>query len=543
MNPTNNIPKEYQTPQLMNYVGGLTPAQQNSVPTNQAILQQQPIQTPVVSQPTAPISASSMQPTQALKIPNLTPQSSGAEAIIAGTAQGAIDYNLAQQNAEKLQGAAGDQASIERKRLNDLAESVYGAKSAVQQNQVELERQLGIEMEQKALSEINTNIANENVAYRAEQDRIRNTPMSQAQAQVELGNLSDTYGRRLADLAIRQSAAQGNITSIQSNADRQTKLLLAPLDNKIKFLETFGKENVDALEKKDQQKLQLMVQDIESQKANIKDLQKTKTDFLTEVAKNGGGTDVQLIAAIQNARTPEEAASIAANSGYIGREDRLNSAFDRNIKQQQLNLAQAEFALKRAASTGSPKLISEQANKLVSTGDPTSNKVAIAALLSGDAVSAGTKGRLAPANEVMNAVEEFAANRQTGEFAGLGIGGRIKEGFKSLVNAESEESKLNSQALAALDLKVQQWASGASLSDPQTKQVQKLVPQKTDSDSTIRTKLSGLYNYMANNVESGLLTDGINVNFKPVNLFETRELIDKASPEQLQQLKDLGLIQ
>lgn len=209
---------------------------------------------------------------------------------------------------------------------------------------------------------------------------------------------------------------------------------------------------------------------------------------------------------------------------------------DRQIKQAQLS------KLYQDARTDNVVDFANQANQLSQQGDARTNREILSAILSGKTVSAGTKGRLAPANSVMVALQDFAEQRQTGEFTGVGIAGRLKEGVKSIFNLEDPKSITNKQNIEAINLKVQQWASGAALTEQQTKQVERLTPSKNDSDRAVRAKMNGLYNYMLKQVESDLLTDGVNINFAPVNMFETYDLLKEATPEQLAELKSLGLI-
>jgi len=308
-----------------------------------------PTSTTPLSQTAIPVS--DLQGTQPIKVPNVTPPRSEAPAVIAQADQSVINYQEAQKRADELLKMQGTEATKERSALNKLAESVFGQRTDVLQGQTQREQALGITEQQKALQTVNDEIASATVALRAEQDRIRNTPMSQAQKSVELGALEDTYGRRLTDMAIRQSAVQGNIGAIREESDRQTRLLLAPLDNKLQYLSTFAKDNVDALDKKEQQKLNLIINDVQMQREDVKTLQKAKADLITEIANNGGGSNTNLVSQIQGAKTVDEAYALAGKSGFIGK-------LDRQIKQAQINKIYSDMANKgvsRKPATGAEK--------------------------------------------------------------------------------------------------------------------------------------------------------------------------------------------
>jgi hypothetical protein len=65
----------------------------------------------------------------------------------------------------------------------------------------------------------------------------------------------------------------------------------------------------------------------------------------------------------------------------------------------------------------------------------------------------------------------------------------------------SEKSIKNRAYLDAINLRVQQWASGASLTESQIKQVNKLVPKPTDTDYTAKAKANALIDFMNQQVK------------------------------------------
>jgi hypothetical protein len=172
---------------------------------------------------------------------------------------------------------------------------------------------------------------------------------------------------------------------------------------------------------------------------------------------------------------------------------------------------------------------------------PAIAKAVLAELAGNKAISSGTRAKIAPAVEVLNSIDDFANKNIEGKFTGTGgLFGLAPLGqfFKGLVNRKDKEYILNKQDINAVNLKVQQWASGASLTEQQTTQVNDLTPNVYDSDSVIRTKSNGLYNFMLNQAEGNLITDGVNVQFPSVNLFEIRDLYDRASSEQQKVIKE-----
>ena len=70
-----------------------------------------------------------------------------------------------------------------------------------------------------------------------------------------------------------------------------------------------------------------------------------------------------------------------------------------------------------------------------------------------------------------------------------------------------------------------------------------MVPKVTDTDRQIKVKTNQLINYMLSQTASRLVTDGIDYKPAKVDMFETVDLLNQASPEQAAELRAAGLIQ
>ena len=246
-------------------------------------------------------------------------------------------------------------------------------------------------------------------------------------------------------------------------------------------------------------------------------LTSAKTKAMSQALSQPGGASV--VSAIQLAT--DENGVVAALGKYNG------DVLGNQVKQAQLNKLNAPDVVPLTSTQ-----IGEVIQKSVSDSNPTTVKSSLAALLGSPVIGAATKARISPSLAVLNSVDELANGNIEGQFTGVGVAGRIKEGIKGLFGYKNPEAITNAQNIEAINLKVQQWASGASLTEQQTKQVNKLTPTLNDRDTTVKTKLNGLYNFMLNQAESDLLTEGVNVQFPSVNLFEISDLYGKASPEQ-----------
>lgn len=178
------------------------------------------------------------------------------------------------------------------------------------------------------------------------------------------------------------------------------------------------------------------------------------------------------------------------------------------------------------------------------------NETVLTALLGNKKIAAGTRTQIANQLGVIKAVKSLAEARQTSGFKGISPLNTILNfkvpiigaGIPFREAAKSKEAVENAGYIEAINLKVQQWASGASLTQAQTEQVSRFTPKVNDTDSAIRTKLNNLYNFMNEQASSQLQSEG--KTFIPVktNLFELFDLMKEASPEQLKQLKDQGLL-
>lgn len=181
------------------------------------------------------------------------------------------------------------------------------------------------------------------------------------------------------------------------------------------------------------------------------------------------------------------------------------------------------------------------------------NGAAITAIIKNSDIGQGTKTQLANTLGVINALEDLAEARQTTGFKGVGPLNRILDlkvpftdsKILNVIGRDSwkgKESNENAGYLEAINLKVQQWASGASLTKQQTEQVDRFTPRGTDTDNDIRTKANNLANFMMTQAKSQLQSEGVKFEPEKVNLFEIYELLQEASPEQIEELKAQKLI-
>lgn len=178
------------------------------------------------------------------------------------------------------------------------------------------------------------------------------------------------------------------------------------------------------------------------------------------------------------------------------------------------------------------------------------NKAVLTSLLQNKLIGQGTRTSVGAVLGVVNAAQDLAAQRVTGEFKGISPLNRlldakipfIKIGLPFRETAKSQEAVQNRQYLDAINLNVQTWASGASLTKDQIDQVNRFTPTANDTDAKVQTKINGLVDFMLTQSASKLQSEGINFVPEKVDLFETARLIKETSPEQREALKAQGLI-
>jgi hypothetical protein len=373
--------------------------------------------------------------------------------------------------------------------------------------------------------------ARKNAAIQAEE---RREGVSTAAKSGNVQRVSRDFDLEQANLAIRELASVGKINAA-------TKLIEAKMDLKYGDLEAEAAlmtAQVNAikpfLDREDAKAADMRLQLNEVVKGKLADaraedtaLEEFKLQSYMFAQQNGASPAV--LSSIMSSTNRQDVASVGGSFIQSPMEKLQMQSLRSSLATDALQRQQIQSEINAASSVTDISTVIQQS---VTDANPVTMKASLASLLGSDAIAAATKARISPALAVLNSVDEIANSNIEGKFTGIGIAGRIKEGIKGIFNRKSPEAITNAQNIEAINLKVQQWASGAALTDAQTKQVDRFTPKLNDSDSTVKTKLNGLYNFMLNQAESDLLTDGVNVQFPSVNLFEIADLYEKASQEQ-----------
>lgn len=212
------------------------------------------------------------------------------------------------------------------------------------------------------------------------------------------------------------------------------------------------------------------------------------------------------------------ATQVALSLGQYGADYLKNLAYKSQLetdKAQRANIY-SQIGERNKVAIQSGDLASFQAPPIMNpvTGRPDPKGVVASIVKAGGSKLKGGQSAL----DVLTTLQSFADRNKDGKFPGLGLTSGFSEGLIGDRLASAAQIA-NKQDLNAINLKVQQWASGASLTAQQTAQVNELVPKVTDSDNLVKQKTNGLVNFMLQTVSSDLAGQGVNYAPGPVDLF------------------------
>lgn len=187
---------------------------------------------------------------------------------------------------------------------------------------------------------------------------------------------------------------------------------------------------------------------------------------------------------------------------------------------EQLDLQKGQLEIKRlqqeiaggsggnSVFTGSntPTLINQTTGKI----DPLSQ---FSQIISNS--KAKTDDKLKLTGAVLSAVQSFANKNSSGSIEGLGIGGILPG------KVLSQKAQQNRTDLSALEGTIENWMTGAAVSEDQQKRIKKnMVPGKYDSDGQVKRKINALTNYMLNYASGSLATQGVQWTPETVDFFK-----------------------
>lgn len=308
-----------------------------------------------------PINSSSLTPTTPVTVPTPTPTPNPAAPIIASAqfsdaqAQKQAEATVNANNAGVT--ALQNERSGTLSKIKDIFSNITGAQTAAAQPNV------AIDTANKDLANLNTQIADVNVAYRGESDanKGRGDITKEAQAGLQF-NTDAKYGRQLADLAIRQSAANQNVTALTTAAERKLALTLAPLQTELSYYKDFVLNNIDSLTKDEKDKANAII----AEKQRLIDQHTQEQNIGTTAIKSALDNGVKLPDAVvaQITANPKNAYQILASNGIS-----LVNPLDTQYKQAQISKLNSEARAAEAQDAAvNPDVLQGMLNVYKSTG-------------------------------------------------------------------------------------------------------------------------------------------------------------------------------
>lgn len=313
----------------------------------------------------------------------------------------------------------------------------------------------GVDTAQQEYNDVNNEILSEQTALRHAVERLKTTnPLGKGAIgiQNEIDDLTRKSLSKQADLAVIALAKQGKLDTAKATADRAVDAIYEKETNRLDALQLNYERNKDLFTTAEQRQFETAQDD---RKREL-DMQKSK-----ELAR-----------------------------------------FEQSIRQNDpLYKAQLIKAYRDAGLDANGNPISESTTPLI---DPTTGKADPVGNFASfvKAVGAKDNATLQAIGGVLSSVQDLAHANESGSFPGLGF---ITAPIDAL---STPEARANKAYIEAINLKVQQWASGAALTKEQTAQVAKITPRQGDTYGQTKSKLNALANFMLSQARGTLASQG-----------------------------------
>lgn len=326
----------------------------------------------------------------------------------------------------------------------------------------------------------------------------------------EVNRLNRESLSKQADIAILQTAANRNYETASQIADRQVKMKLEALTTKAKNLEMFIDKNQNIFDKADERAFNLAYDKVKQELKTKTELENSIKEIKLEAAKNGA--DVSILTSLSEIDTSSPDSFNEALK--IARPYMIDTQI---VKLDNGNTVMIDSTGKVIKNLGGAKANVNGGNNFVVTNDVLKNTYGndVVGLIAKTINSTGAKQNQSTndAINVISGLQQLVKDSPEGVFKGLAP-------IRLLPNkAKSPEALTNLSNIEAINLKVQQWASGASLTEQQTKSVNKITPKKSDTDAQVRAKVNALANYMVSQVSGQLAGQGVGFSIDKIDLF------------------------
>lgn len=447
---------------------------------------------------TTPINAGIIGNTQPLNIPQVnTTQAQDAHGAIVATVTQPENTQIVEPtqptttpNTQTSQGAG----------LRDQIAKLIGLQSGEAAATTAAQEQVGLSDKQLALNDINKKITTTSRAY---DEQIKNLSKNgtgyNGGNQVAISDLNRQKNEDLANLAIIQSGANGDLQTANDIIKSKMDAQFEPIKNQIASLTQLY--NLTQNDLSESEKLQVQTQ-IDQQKQSAQNLYSSKQNAYQTALQNGAPASV--LKAIGEAATPEQAQQAVGSYGQ--------NQLDQQYKRAQIASIYSTIAEKNAKSNPknfiTPPIINPETGK----ADPSSQLASVI-----DGANAKDNVALQAINGVVAATQQLAENNADGKFPAISFGS-LGGAIPLFTNQKGQD---NLTAIEAINLKVQQWASGAALTKQQTDQVERITPKNGDTNTQIRNKTNALTNFMLNQAKGALTSQGIKYDPMKIDFFSS----------------------
>lgn len=444
----------------------------------------------------SPISVSSLMPTSKTKLPELTPTTPPSPIVLPEKSQIQID---AENATKEKDNQIGDYLKL------------LTAQGQIQGQEAGLATEAGADLAQQEYDKYNTELKAEQRALELESRRISSDARyTKEQAQGAIDAISKQSYEKQADIAILGNAAKGRYDTAIDIAKRKVESQLAPIkaqiDAKKFYIENKKDEWTTAQTAEANRILKAEQRTYDEEKAKKDAIENIKLEYV----KNGGKD----LSQFKDITTVDEALSKAGSFLANGNIE-FQKVGDNVLRIDKLT-GKVLNTYGGGSSTSNNFAITKNTLDTINGGDIVKT-IANVINTSGAKQSQSTNDAI----NVISGVQQLANANPDGRFIGAAPG----IGFGWLRGADARKQRIaNQSAFDAINLKVQQWASGAALTTEQTKQVKKLTPDKNDTDFRIKQKLNALANYMVGQVSGQLAGQGIGFAMEPVDLFNRKPL-------------------
>lgn len=311
------------------------------------------------------------------------------------------------------------------------------------------------------------------------------------------------------------TGSQLKLQAAQDKAKQAVALVYDPIETQLAVKQKQYELNKDLLATIDKKRTEALGVALTQEKTKL-DAERKTAEEVSQMIVNASsqGAPASLVTKAQNAKTLGEAAMILGQ--FAG------DYYKTELLKQQISTEKAQRSKiysDIAKTNAEASILKQQASVDGQTSD-------LGTLIKQGKLGEGAKTQVANVNGVISAIKELATSNPTGNLPGINP---LNIGFDAFRGANEIK---NRGFIDAINLKVQQWASGASLTTDQIKQVNNLVPQKNDTDASAVNKANSLVDFMNSQLKSTLEVNGVQYNPPKSNLFQTAEA---TAPNKFQQ--------